>query len=548
VERGVLQGDPASPLLFNICFNTLMQVLILPRYKQLGFSYGQKGHHRQRAWLQFADDSVIITPNTESAQALLNLFQAWCSWSGMTIRLDKCVVFGMKSAGSSYTQSAPFLTLQRGVIPVVPPDGDFHYLGKYFSFDSKHAKVKKALKDKLDNLLNITDGLSIRPQSKIKILNQYIHGQILFELKLYDLSAAWVDIHLDAACTSHIRDWLEMPPSACVKEATNVRRREGGLGVDTIQHLHQKMTILKRYSLKTSKSEEIRTLWAGSGTQCWNAAADDAIATSSTPLAASKSLKSANQKISLEHLTSLSSQGLITRSIIASISSRDVKTWVQSIEQMSACIFNFARKALLQILPTNSLLFLWKRAPSPLCPLCNSSFSQTNKHVLSNCNSVAALHRYTNRHNDVLIVILEWLRGVIPKTAHLYADLPDNPYLQVRDLFKNYRPDIAVVTAVNIFVLELTVCHESNFVKSHEYKCNKYINLQSDVTTLSDNRTVITNCIEVSTLGLTSDISDFLKLVSIPQMSPATKFRISKSVIDHSFQIYCNRNNNIIPI
>jgi len=195
----------------------------------------------------------------------------------MPIRLDKCVVFGMKSAGSSYTQSALFLTLQQGVIPVVPTDGDFHYLGKYFSFDSKHAKVKKALKDKLDDLLNITDGLSIRLQSKLKILTQYIHGQILFELKLYDLSAAWVNINLDAACISHVRDWLEMPPSACVGEATNVRRSEGGLAVDTIQHLHQKMTLLKRYSLKTSKREEIRTLWAESGDQCWNAAADDAI-------------------------------------------------------------------------------------------------------------------------------------------------------------------------------------------------------------------------------------------------------------------------------
>ena len=34
VERGVLQGDPCSPLLFNLCFNTLMLTLnqpILPK-------------------------------------------------------------------------------------------------------------------------------------------------------------------------------------------------------------------------------------------------------------------------------------------------------------------------------------------------------------------------------------------------------------------------------------------------------------------------------------------------------------------------------------
>ena len=33
VEKGVLQGDPGSPLLFNLCFNLLMQVLTKPELK-----------------------------------------------------------------------------------------------------------------------------------------------------------------------------------------------------------------------------------------------------------------------------------------------------------------------------------------------------------------------------------------------------------------------------------------------------------------------------------------------------------------------------------
>jgi hypothetical protein len=37
VERGVLQGDPWSPQLFNLCFNSLVKVLDSPSYRKLGY-------------------------------------------------------------------------------------------------------------------------------------------------------------------------------------------------------------------------------------------------------------------------------------------------------------------------------------------------------------------------------------------------------------------------------------------------------------------------------------------------------------------------------
>ena len=36
VNRGVLQGDCLSPLLFNMCFNTFIQFIRQEKYKQLG--------------------------------------------------------------------------------------------------------------------------------------------------------------------------------------------------------------------------------------------------------------------------------------------------------------------------------------------------------------------------------------------------------------------------------------------------------------------------------------------------------------------------------
>ena len=96
IERGVLQGDPCSPLLFNLCFNTLMMMLDQPIYRKLGFTYGAKNSRLQRAWMQFADDAAVVASDSVSAQGLLNAFEAWCAWAGMQIRLDKCIAFGMQ--------------------------------------------------------------------------------------------------------------------------------------------------------------------------------------------------------------------------------------------------------------------------------------------------------------------------------------------------------------------------------------------------------------------------------------------------------------------
>ena len=123
----------------------------------------------------------------------------------------------------------------------------------------------------------------------------------------------------------------------------------------------------------------------------------------------------------------------------------DIKAWGKAVEYMSACIFNFSRKALLQILPTTSMLFRWNRSTDPFCTLCASSIPRTNKHVLSNCGSVAALYRYTIRHNSILEIPVQWLRSSVTSDLLIYANLPGINVLPVRDLFKGVRPDIAIV-------------------------------------------------------------------------------------------------------
>ena len=113
-------------------------------------------------------------------------------------------------------QTVPNIGLPEGKIPATPIGGEFIYLGRRFSFEGKHDSAKSALEEKINELLKITSNMKIRVKTKLKILSLYIHSQILFDIKLYDFPVTWVEQKLDALCIKYMRDWLEMPISACV--------------------------------------------------------------------------------------------------------------------------------------------------------------------------------------------------------------------------------------------------------------------------------------------------------------------------------------------
>jgi hypothetical protein len=525
-----------------------MITLSKPELVSLGYIWGGKTAANIRSWLQFADDAAIISNCCKDAQALLNIFSAWCKWANMIIRIDKCCAFGMHKKAGEYCQFEPALSVGIECIPPVQPGSAFKYLGKLYDFEMKNELAKLNLTKKLESLLDITSKLKVKVQVKLKIVKLYIYSQIRFELRLYQFGATWIDLNLDSKTTRHVRGWLEMPISSCVKEMMSLPTHKGGLAIPLLKNIAAQMQLQKRNTLKNSSSHDINHLWSDSSLKHISS---DALLVNNTFPAATKSLKSIQVKQAEEHYHSLGVQGAATRTITDNIPKSSISTWASNLETLQGPLHNFAMKALQQQLPTLANLAKWKRVTDPFCPLCNQSSPQTNKHVLSNCSSPTALSRYTDRHNAVLEAIAEWIHEGKPADQSLHADLPSSKFLPISDLFeKEVRPDLALANNSSITIVELTVCHETNLLKSKEFKMNKYKNIMKSVRIKFPPPSIHLFTIEVSTLGFVADTSELVKIIKMPKMPKTLQNKIAYIALEKSYSIYCSRNsaNLVAPI
>jgi len=537
VNKGVLQGDPCSPLLFNLCFNSLLRVLETPFYSKLGYIWGKSSFNHCN-WLQYADDAVIIAKDQKSAQTLTTFFNTWCQWSKMEIRLDKCSAFGMaKPRMQNYQQILPNISLNQCLIPTIPMDGQFKYLGRLYNFKMDEAIAKEEVQEKVENFLKITTKLSVKPQTKIKLLARFLPSQISFHLKIYNFPFTWIADTLDSICIKYVRNWLEAPINSCIKEWLASPIKACGLAIPSLKSMAENLRLSKRNSLKLSQYSSINTMWAET---CNNNINADALLSQMPLEIAKKHQKRLQADSASNHFTGLKVQGAIAKLISENVPPSLINLWNNCVDQLPGYLYNFTRKAIQAQLPTMDNLHRWGRAQSGACPLCGHI--QSNKHVLSNCDSASALSRYTTRHNRLIELLVDWMRPKLPPDVEIYSDLHSVHTKHISDLFTSLKPDLALRDRQRVGVLELTVCHETNLITSRNFKLNKYSNLSLYRNLIIKDTPVTIATWETTTLGFTMLESKFLSDWGLPSLDKTILHNLTKSSIGSSFDIYALRN------
>jgi hypothetical protein len=121
---GCAQGVILSPLMFDLEFNDVLDVLEQVRAPGAGISIGNRRVYGQL----FADDGLLFAETEEGLQAMVDAFAAYCRESRRRINASKCEVIVMRDVDDV---SVTGVTIRIGD-ETVPEKQSVRYLGAFF--------------------------------------------------------------------------------------------------------------------------------------------------------------------------------------------------------------------------------------------------------------------------------------------------------------------------------------------------------------------------------------------------------------------------------
>jgi hypothetical protein len=182
--RGVRQGDPLSPILFDFVVDGL--VAMLARANQAGHIRGVVSHLIPGGvtHLQYADDTmVLIEPSDVGIANLKALLLCFENMSGLKINFDKSevVVTGMTEA--NMLRVANMLNCKLGKFPI-------KYLGLPVSDRPLRVADWGFLTEKVGHRVDPWQGLFLASAGRLELTNSYLSSLSMFAMSLYLLHEA----------------------------------------------------------------------------------------------------------------------------------------------------------------------------------------------------------------------------------------------------------------------------------------------------------------------------------------------------------------------
>jgi hypothetical protein len=225
IKRGVKQGDPLSPFIFN----AILEPLLLELENTGGFPINQSC---SVSTLAFADDIFLLAEDLEKAKEQLSRTENYLEGLNMKISAEKCTAFRICTRQDSWFLEDPTLQTNDGTkIPYAGADTTLRYLGGKIS--PWKGLVAEGVEEDFRTTLKRVETTALKPHQKINLISAYIVPQFIYTLVLALVPVTTVR-RLDQELRRSIKSILHLP-QCTTNGMVYAKKSDGGLGVPKLE-------------------------------------------------------------------------------------------------------------------------------------------------------------------------------------------------------------------------------------------------------------------------------------------------------------------------
>ena len=220
IRRGVAQGDPLSPALFNLTLQRALRAIP----EEVGLRTTEGNTIR---WMAFADDIVVMASSPTGLRISVNCLLEKAATLGLEPGIPKCAVMGIRAANGTWYADSPTITFQDQELPRLGPGDFYKYLGVELGLGGPDQG--RNLRTMLHRLTERLRTAPMKPQQKfwafkISLLPRLLHQALFAEPTLTTLKT------LDRLSRKFTRKMLHLPKDTPLG-AFHASTSEGGLGI-----------------------------------------------------------------------------------------------------------------------------------------------------------------------------------------------------------------------------------------------------------------------------------------------------------------------------